>query len=87
MAISILGHGAWQGGWCCKRVARLLRQSGHDVFTPTMTGLGERAHRLDPRIDLDTHVQDILAVIRCQELSDLVLCGHRDGGMVVTCVS
>jgi len=75
------------GGWCYKRVARLLRQAGHEVYTPTLTGLGERAHLINRAIDLNTHFQDIVAVIRCEELSDVVLCGHSYGGMVITGVA
>ena len=87
MAIFVLVHGAWHGGWCYKRVARLLRQAGHEVYTPTLTGLGERAHLMNRTIDLDTHVQDIVGVTRCEELSDVVLCGHSYGGMVITGVA
>jgi pimeloyl-ACP methyl ester carboxylesterase len=87
MTTFVLVHGAWHGGWCYKRVARLLRQAGHEVYTPTLTGLGERAHLMNRTIDLDTHVQDIVGVIRCEELSDVVLCGHSYGGMVITGVA
>jgi pimeloyl-ACP methyl ester carboxylesterase len=87
MTTFVLVHGAWMGGWCYKRVARLLRQAGHEVYTPTLTGLGERAHLINRAIDLSTHVQDILGVIRCEELSDVVLCGHSYGGMVITGVA
>ncbi|WP_299589530.1 alpha/beta fold hydrolase [uncultured Microbulbifer sp.] len=87
MAVFVLVHGAWQGGWCWKRVAELLRESGHEVFTPTLTGLGERAHLLNSKIDVDTHIQDILGVIECEELSDIILCGHSYGGMVITGVA
>ncbi len=87
MATFVLVHGAWHGGWCYKRVARLLRQAGHEVHTPTLTGLGERAHLMNRTIDLGTHVQDIVGVIRWEELSDVVLCGHSYGGMVVTGVA
>ncbi|MFA0810054.1 alpha/beta fold hydrolase [Microbulbifer epialgicus] len=87
MATFVLVHGAWQGGWCWKRVATILRQSGHEVFTPTLTGLGERAHLLDDQIDLDTHIQDVLGVIYCEELSNIVLCGHSYGGVVITGVA
>jgi pimeloyl-ACP methyl ester carboxylesterase len=83
----VLVHGAWHGGWCYKRVARLLRQAGHEVYTPTLTGLGERAHLMNRTIDLNTHVQDIVGVIRCEELSDVVLCGHSYGGMVIAGVA
>ena len=84
MATFVLVHGAWHGGWCWKRVAALLRQAGHEVFTPTLTGLGERAHLMHEGIDLNRHIQDILAVLQWEELSDVVLCGHSYGGMVVT---
>ena len=87
MTTFVLIHGAWQGGWCWKRVALHLRQSGYDVFTPTLTGLGERAHLLDREIDLDTHIQDVLGVLQCEDLSDIVLCGHSYGGMVITGVA
>jgi pimeloyl-ACP methyl ester carboxylesterase len=87
MSTFVLVHGAWHGGWCYKHVARLLRQAGHEVYTPTLTGLGERAHLMNRTIDLDTHIQDIVGVIRCEELSDVVLCGHSYGGMVITGVA
>jgi pimeloyl-ACP methyl ester carboxylesterase len=87
MSTFVLVHGAWHGGWCYKRVARLLRRAGHEVYTPTLTGLGERAHLMSRAIDLGTHIDDIIGVIRCEELSDVVLCGHSYGGMVVTGVA
>jgi len=59
MTTFVLVHGAWHGGWCYKRVARLLRQAGHEVYTPTLTGLGERTHLMSRAIDLGTHVEDI----------------------------
>jgi pimeloyl-ACP methyl ester carboxylesterase len=87
MTTFVLVHGAWHGGWCFKRVARLLRQAGHEVYTPTLTGLGERAHLMNRTIDLGTHVQDIVGVFRFEELSDVVLCGHSYGGMVISGVA
>ena len=87
MASFVLVHGAWHGGWCWARVARLLRDAGHDVFTPTLTGLGERAHLARPEIDLAHHVQDVLAVLEAEELKSVTLCGHSYGGMVVTGVA
>lgn len=83
MATYVLVHGALQGGWCWGRVAPLLRARGHEVFTPTLTGLGERAHLLRPEIDLDTHVRDILGVLDYEGLREVVLVGHSYGGMVV----
>ena len=87
MTTFVLVHGAWHGGWCYKRVARLLRQAGHEVYTPTLTGLGERAHLMGRTIDLSTHIQDVVSVIRCEELSDVVQCGHSYGGMVIAGVA
>ena len=87
MANFVLVHGAWHGGWCYKRVAGLLRRAGHEVYTPTLTGLGERAHLIRPTVSLETHVDDVVGVLRCEELSDVVLCGHSYGGMVISGVA
>jgi hypothetical protein len=54
----VLVHGAWHGGWCWRRVADLLERQGHKVFTPTLTGLGERSHLMSRDINLDTHITD-----------------------------
>jgi pimeloyl-ACP methyl ester carboxylesterase len=87
MSTFVLVHGAWHGGWCYKRVAQLLRKAGHEVYTPTLTGVGERVHLMTPAVTLDTHIQDVLNLIRFEELSDIVLCGHSYGGMVITGVA
>lgn len=76
MTTYLLIHGAWHGGWCWKHVARLLRTAGHEVFTPTLTGLGERAHLLNPDVGLDTHVQDVLGVLEYEDVRDVVLVGR-----------
>jgi pimeloyl-ACP methyl ester carboxylesterase len=83
----VLVHGAWHGGWCYRRVAELLRGSGHRVFTPTLTGLGERSHLLTRSINLSTHITDIANMIRWEELRQIVLVGHSYGGLVVTGVA
>src|ERR1700704_5465787 len=67
-ATFVLVHGAWHGGWCWTKLAPLLRAAGHQVFTPTLTGLGERAHQLGPEVDLATHVQDVAAVLEYEDL-------------------
>lgn len=77
----VLIHGAWHGGWCWGKVAPPLRAAGHDVYTPTLTGLGERSHLLSPEVGLDTHVQDIVATL------EVVMGGHSYGGMVMTAVA
>lgn len=79
----VLTHGAWHGGWCWRDIAAKLRVGGHDVFTPTLTGLGERAHLLSPSVGLSLHVRDVAAVIEAERLTDVVLVGHSYAGMVL----
>jgi pimeloyl-ACP methyl ester carboxylesterase len=87
MATFVLVHGAWGGGWVYKGVAKTLRDHGHDVYVATLTGLGERAHLASPAIDLSTHIRDVVNLIRYESLSDIILCGHSYGGMVITGVA
>ena len=82
-----MNRGAWHGAWCWRRVARLLTHSGHEVFTPTLTGVGERSHLLTSEINLDTHILDVVNVMKWQELNDVVLVGHSYGGMVISGVA
>lgn len=84
MTTYVLVHGAWHGGWAWQDVARPLRNAGHVVYCPTLTGLGERAHLASPDVGLDTHVLDVVNVLRYEELCDVVLVGHSYAGMVVT---
>ena len=83
----VLVHGAWHGGWCWRRVSDLLEKKGHKVFTPTMTGLGERCHLIDPKVNLATHITDIVNVIKWEGLKDIVLVGHSYGGSIVSGVA
>jgi len=87
MANFVLVHGAWHGGWCYRDTAKALRAMGHDVFTPTHTGVGERAHATHESITLETHIRDVAGCIEAEELNDVVLCGHSYGGMVITGVA
>jgi pimeloyl-ACP methyl ester carboxylesterase len=87
MATYVLVHGAWHGGWCWRRVAHALAAAGDAVFTPTLTGLGERAHLLTPEVGLDTHVQDVAGVLEAEDLADVVLVGHSYAGLVVDAVA
>lgn len=83
----VLVHGAWHGGWCYRDVASELRANGHTVFAPTLTGLGERSHLNGQNITLETHIRDVCGVIEAEELSNVVLCGHSYGGLVITGVA
>ena len=87
MATYVLVHGGGHGGWCYQRVARLLRAAGHEVYTPTLTGLGERAHLVGPHVDLDLHIRDVVAMLESEDLHDVILVGHSYGGMVITGVA
>ncbi len=83
----VLVHGAFHGGWCWRRVADRLRARGHRVFTPTLTGLGERRHQLDESVTLETWIEDVVGVIESEELSDAVPVGHSFGGPVISGVA
>src|ERR1700745_1102777 len=76
----VLVHGAWHGGWCWRRVADLLEQKGHKGFTPTLTGVGDRSHLLSKDIVLDTHITDIVNLVKWEDLKDICLVVHSYGG-------
>ncbi len=80
----VLVHGSWFGGWCWRRVEDRLRAQGFRVFSPTMTGVGDRSHLLTSEITLETWITDIVQVLEAEELKDVVLVGHSFGGRVVT---
>lgn len=87
MATFVIVHGGWGGGWEWTPVARKLRKRGHEVFTPTLTGLGEREHIRPSEVTLSDHIEDVLATITFERLGEIILCGHSYGGMVVTGVA
>jgi pimeloyl-ACP methyl ester carboxylesterase len=86
-ATFVLVHGAWIGGWYWKKVTPLLRSAGHEVYTPTLTGLGERTHLFTPEVGLDTHIEDVVAILEFEDLRDVILVGHSYAGMVITGVA
>lgn len=87
MTTYVLLPGAWSGGWQWRPVARLLREAGYEVHTPTLTGLGERVHLASPAVDLETHVADVLNVLAYEDLRGVVLVGFSYSGMVATAVA
>lgn len=87
MAIFVLVHGSFGGGWNWRFVAPMLRNLGHDVYTPTLTGLGERKHLLRCGVDLSTHIEDVTNLLFYEDLSNIILVGHSYAGMVITGVS
>ena len=84
MTTFVLVHGAWGGSWGWRDFANLLRADGHEVYTPSLTGQGERVHLGGPQVNLSTHVTDVENVFRFEELTGVTLVGHSYGGMVVT---
>src|ERR1700760_1955176 len=80
-------HGAWSGGWSWKKMVPLAEAAGYRLVVPTYTGLGDREHLATPAIDLETHIKDILGVVKFEDLNDIVLLGHSYGGMVATGVA
>ena len=76
MANFVVAHGAWSAGWAWKKMRPLMRAAGHDLWTPTYTGLGERAHLGHADVSLDTHIQDIVAVLEIEDLNDVILIGR-----------
>jgi pimeloyl-ACP methyl ester carboxylesterase len=87
VATIVVAHGAWSSGWAWKRMRPLLRAAGHEVFTPSYTGLGERSHLATPDVSLETHIQDVVNVQFYEDLTDVILLGHSYGGMVPTGVA
>jgi pimeloyl-ACP methyl ester carboxylesterase len=86
-ATFLVCHGAWSAGWAWKKMHPLMAVRGHRLVTPSYTGLGERAQLANPSIDLESHIQDVLNVIKYEDLRDIVLIGHSYGGMVATGVA
>ena len=84
MATFVLVHGAWHGAWCWRRVEKLLRAKGHDVFVPTLTGVADRAHLMSANIDVNTHIADVVNLVKWEGLKDIVLVGHSYGGVVIS---
>lgn len=83
-ATIVIVHGAWVGGWRWRGVANFLIARGHSVFTPTLTGLGERAHLTSPAVNLSMHARDVANVIRYERLENILLVGHSYGGMPIS---
>src|SRR5690348_10384097 len=83
----VLVHGSWHGGWCWRRLADRLEIRGHKVFAPTLTGLGERVHILTAAVDLDSHVTDVVNLIKYEGLQTIVLAGHSYAGSIITGVA
>lgn len=87
MATFVLVHGSNDGGWVWKKVSRLLRARGHEVFTPGLTGLADRSHLIQREVNLTTHITDVAKLLFYEDLSEVILVGHSYAGMVITWVA
>lgn len=87
MATFFVVHGAWSGGWAWKKMRPLMAAAGHELYTPTQTGIGERAHLAHRGVNLETHIEDMLAVLEFEDVKNAILIGHSYGGMVATGVA
>ncbi len=84
MTTFVLVHGAWSGAHAFRKVRPPLLAAGHEVFTPALTGIGERVHLASPQVGLNTHIQDLVNHVLYEDLQDIVLLGFSYGGMVIT---
>ena len=84
MTTFVLVHGAWTGAYGFRHVRKLLQAQGHEVFTPSLTGIGDRAHLASPQVSLRTHVQDVANLVLYEDLFRIVLLGFSYGGFVVS---
>ena len=88
MATFVIVHGGFGGGWEWTPVARLLRGLGHEVYTPTLSGMGEHSHLASGQpVGLSTHVQDIVGVLEFEDLHHVVLVASGYGGIPATCAA
>ena len=85
--VFVLVHGAWHGGWCWQSVSENLREKDFTVYTPTLSGLGEHKNILNEKINLQTHIQDIVNLIEMEDLNNVVLVGHSYAGAVIAGVA
>jgi pimeloyl-ACP methyl ester carboxylesterase len=83
MLTFVLVHGSCHGGWCWKKVTPILCKDGYFVYTPSLTGLGERSHLANRDIGMHTHILDIIQVFEYEDLDEVILVGHSYGGLVI----
>ncbi len=82
MATFVCIHGAFQGGWVWKKTAKALRDRGHEVHTPTLSGCGHHRHALDRALGLGTFIRDVVSYVELEDLSRVVLVAHSYSGLV-----
>ena len=84
MATYVLVHGAFRGGWYWGPVRLLLQKAGHQVFAPSLTGMGDRRHLRGQPVTRDTWVTDVVNLLEFEDLHDTLLIGHSLGGVITS---
>ncbi len=87
MSTIVCVHGAFRGGWSFERVQSVLLADGHDVRTPSLTGMGDRAHIHPEHVPLSMWIEDVVSLLTLSDLEDVILVGHSQGGLITTAVS
>ena len=82
MAIYLLIHGAWHGGWCWRKVAPLLESKGHRGIAPDLPGHGQDRTPL-ASVTLESYARRICEIAR-QQTEAVILAGHSMGGVAIT---
>ena len=83
----VLVPGAWLGAWAWREVTPLLEKQGHSAYPVTLTGMGERVHLATKDVGMETAIQDVLNVIKYNDLDEFVLVGHSFAGKVAASVA
>lgn len=83
----VLVPGAWLGAWAWKEVTPLLQRGGNSAYPVTLTGMGERVHLAGEEVGMETAIQDVLNVIKYNEIDEFVLVGHSFAGKVAAAVA
>ncbi len=87
MADFVLVPGAWLGAWSWKNVVPVLEKAGHAAYPVTLTGLADRSHLASENVGMETGIQDVLNVIRYNDLDDVVVVGHSFAGKIAASVA
>ena len=60
MAIFLMIHGAWHGGWCFEPLRPSLEHRGHTLLAPTFPGMGGH----------DVPAQDVTLSLRADSVTE-----------------
>jgi pimeloyl-ACP methyl ester carboxylesterase len=87
MSTFVLVPGAWLGGWVWKKITSRLEEKGHTVYPATLTGMGERVHLASRDVGIEIAIQDVVNLIKYEEIDEFILVGHSFAGKVAAAVA